>query len=101
MRSCLVEIPYIGFQDPLELLLLKNQKMVEAFLSDTPQETLTDGIGLGSMNRRFEQLDATGPRHSLETGSIRAVVITDISAFALTGWLLAVVAPPRHRSASE
>src|SRR5262249_49845724 len=67
----------IRIQDPLELLLLKDKKMVEAFLSDTPQETLTDGIGLGGMNRRCEQFDATGRRHLEETGSILAVVITD------------------------
>src|SRR2546430_15848618 len=29
------------------------------------------------MNRRFEQLDATGLRHSAETGSKLAIVITD------------------------
>jgi hypothetical protein len=73
MRPCQVEVGHIRIQNALELLLLQDQQMVEAFLSYTPQETLTDGIGLGSMNRRFEQLDATGRCHSAETGSILAV----------------------------
>jgi len=77
MRSCSVEIHHICIQDALELLLLQNQQVVQAFLPHTSHETLTDSIGLGNMNRRFEQLDATGPRHSAETGSKLAIVITD------------------------
>ena len=61
----------------MELLLLKDQQMIEAFLTNTSQEPLTDGIGSRSVNRRFKQLDVTGPRHSAETGPILAVVITD------------------------
>ena len=77
MRPCLIEVGHIRLEDAVELLLLKYQQVIEAFLTNTAQEPLTDGIGSRSVNRRFKQLDATGPRHSAETGSILAVVITD------------------------
>src|SRR5215472_5599629 len=76
MGSCSVEVLHIGIEHPLELLLLKDQQVVQAFLSHTSGEALADGIGLGCMNRGFEKLDATGRRHSAETGSKLAVVIT-------------------------
>ncbi len=77
MRSSMVKVVYIGIEDALELLLLIDQQVIKAFLPHAPQKAFADGIGSGSMNRRFEQLDATGPRHSAETGSILTVVITD------------------------
>jgi len=77
MESCSVEVHDIRIQDLLELLFLKNQQMVQAFLPDTPQEALADRIGSWRVIGSFEQLDATGRRHSAETGSILAVVITD------------------------
>src|SRR5215470_6000372 len=54
-----------------------DEQVIEAFMSYTAEEALTDGIGSRSVNRRFKQLDATGPRHSAETGSILPVVIID------------------------
>src|SRR5215813_3450480 len=76
MRSCLIEIRGVRMEHTLELPLLNNQQMVEAFLPHTAQEALADGVGSWCMNRRLEQLDATGRRHSAETGSKLAVVIT-------------------------
>jgi len=76
MRLCLVEVGHIGIEDALELLLLKNQQMVEAFLSDAPQKAFADRIGSGSMNRRFENLDATCPRHPSKALPEFAIVIT-------------------------
>ena len=75
MRSCLVEVRYIRIEDALELSIMKDQQMVEAFLPHTPQEALTDRIGSGSVIRSLENLDATCRRHPDETGSKLAVVI--------------------------
>src|SRR5512135_358024 len=36
MWSCLIEVPHIRIEHTLELLLLKNQQVVQTFLSDTP-----------------------------------------------------------------
>jgi hypothetical protein len=70
MQPSLVEIGHIGIEHPLELPLMQDQQVVLAFLSDAPQIAFADGIGSWGMNRRFEQLDATGRRYSAETGSI-------------------------------
>ena len=49
MRSCLVEVGHIRIEHVLELLLLKDQQVVEAFLPHTPHEAFTDGIGAWRM----------------------------------------------------
>ena len=77
MGSCPIEVVHIGIEHALELFLMQDQQVVQAFLYDAPHKAFADGIGSWRMNRRFEQLDATGHRHSAETGSILAVVITD------------------------
>src|SRR5215831_10432174 len=77
MGPCPIEVGDIAIEHALELFLMKDQQVVQAFLSYAPQKPLTDRIGSGSVIGGLEQLDATGPRHSLETGSILAVVITD------------------------
>src|SRR5215469_10098015 len=76
MRPCLVEVHHIRIEHALEVLLMKNQQMVEAFLPYTPQEALADRIGSGSVIRRLEQLDATGRCHPEEIGSKLAIIIT-------------------------
>ena len=77
MRSCLIEVRYILIEDALELSLMKDQQMVEAFLPHTPQEALADRIGSGSVIRCFKNLNSTGCRHTSETGPKFTIVITD------------------------
>src|SRR5215469_607727 len=77
MRPCLVKVRHIGLEHALELPLLQDQQVVQAFLPYTSQKAFADGVGSWRVNRRFEQLDATGRRHSAETGSKCAVVITN------------------------
>ena len=86
MRLCLVEVRYIRIEDALELLLMKDQQVVEAFLPHTLQEALTDRIGSGSVIRRLENLDATGRRHPDETGSKLAIIITYQILRCLSKW---------------
>jgi hypothetical protein len=62
MGSGLVEVRHIRLEHPLELPLLNNQQMVEAFLPYTPQKAFTDRIASGSVIRGREQFDATGRR---------------------------------------
>src|SRR5438105_13874475 len=59
MRSCLVEVRHIRIEDALELLLVKDQQVVEAFLPHTPQEAFADRIGSWRMTRCFENLNRT------------------------------------------
>ena len=75
MRPCLVEVGHIGPEHTLKLLLLKDQQVIEAFLTNTPHEALADGICSGCLIGHFEQLDATGGRYPSKTGSKFAIVI--------------------------
>jgi hypothetical protein len=83
------------------LLLVKDQQVVQAFLSHAPQEALTDRIGSGSVIGGFEKLDATGLRHSAETGSKLAVVITDqvLRCLPIGGGFAERYGPPKHQLA--
>ena len=76
MGSCLLEVGHIGIEDALELPLMQDQQVVQTLLPHTPHESLADGIGPWGMNRRFEQLDATGPRHPHKRGAKFAIVIS-------------------------
>ncbi len=77
MRSCLIEVHHIRFEDTLELSFMKDQQVVQAFLPYTPQEALTDGIGSGSTIRRFEYLHAARCCHSSEIESKLATIIVN------------------------
>ncbi len=77
MRPCLVKVHHIRLKDTLKLLLLQDQQMVQAFLSDAPQEALADGIGLWGMNRRFEDLDRARFRYPSKARPELAIVITN------------------------
>ncbi len=75
MRPCLVEVRDVRIEHALELLLLKDQQVVEAFLPDAPQEAFTDSIGSRCMIRCFENLDVTCPRHSRKARPKFGIVI--------------------------
>jgi hypothetical protein len=72
-----VEVHHIGIQYALELLLLKNQQMVQAFLPYTPQEALADRIGAFRVNWRGEYLNPTRGRHASKARAKFVIVITN------------------------
>ena len=76
MGSCSVEVPHIVIEHALELLLAEDEEMVQAFLSDTPQEAFADGIGSWGMNRRGEYLNGTCGRHASKAWPKFVVVIS-------------------------
>ena len=84
MRSSPIEVGDIAIEHALELFLLNNQQMIQAFLSDAPGEALADRIGSWSVIRRFENLDTTSPCHPSKAGPKFAVVITNQVLWCLT-----------------
>ncbi len=76
MRPCSVEVGHIPIEHALELLLVKDQQVVETFLSHTSQEAFADRIGSGSVIRGVEHLNRTRCRHTSEAGSTFAIAIT-------------------------
>jgi hypothetical protein len=85
MGSCSVEVHDIRIQDPLELLFLKNQQMVKAFLPHTPGEALADRISSRRVRGRFEKLDPTG---RCNTSKARPKFVIGITYQIL--WLLSI-----------
>ena len=77
MRSCLVEVGHIRIENALELPLLQDQQVIQAFLTHTSQEAFTDGIGSGRVIGRFKNLDAASCGHARETGSKFAITIAN------------------------
>ncbi len=60
MRPGSVEEVHIRIEHALELLLLQDEQVIEAFAPHTAQEALTDRIGSWRVIRCFQDLDATG-----------------------------------------
>jgi hypothetical protein len=81
------------------LLLMQDEQMIEAFLTNTSQEAFTDGIGSGSVNGGFEQLDATGPCHTSEARPKFGIVITNqvLGCVPIGGGFSQRYAPPKDR----
>jgi hypothetical protein len=77
MRPRLVEVHHIRIEHALELLLMQNQQMIQAFLPHTSQEALTDRIGSWRTIGRFEDLDAASCGYASKARSELAVVITN------------------------
>jgi hypothetical protein len=77
MRPGSIEVLDIGMKDTVQLLLLEDEQVIETLTTDTPQKAFTDRIGPWCVIRRDEHLDAARVCDSSETGSKRAVMITD------------------------
>ncbi len=77
MGSGPIEVRTIPIEHALELLLVKDQQVVKAFVSYTPQEAFADRIGSGSVKRCVKNLNRTRGRHPGETGPKFAIVIAD------------------------
>jgi hypothetical protein len=104
MGSCLIEVDHIRIEHALELLLLQDQQMVQAFLSHTPQKAFADRVGSWGLNRRCEDLDRARFRYPSEARPELAIVITNqvLRCEPIRGGVsqfTAVVGPPRHPSA--
>jgi hypothetical protein len=86
MRTGQVEVRQILIEHTLKLLLVKDQQVVEAFLSYTPQKAFADRIGSWRMNGRFKNLYATCCRHPSKTWSKFAIIITYQILRCLSKW---------------
>jgi hypothetical protein len=58
MWSCLIEILDIDTSRTMQLLLMKDQYVVQTLSPNTPQKSFTDRIGAFRMRRCFKYLDA-------------------------------------------
>jgi hypothetical protein len=100
MGSCLVEVGHIRIEDGLELPLVKDQQVVQAFLSYAPHIAFADRIGSWCMNRRFEDLDNARFRHTSKARPKRAVVIMNqiLGCLPIRGRFSERYVRPKNRS---
>src|SRR6266487_6468821 len=77
MWSCLIEILDIDTEHTMQLLLMKDQYVVQTLSPNTPQKSFTDRIGAFRMIRCFQYLDATCDCYSSEIGSELAIMIAN------------------------
>jgi len=77
MRPGSVEVVPIRVEHALELLLMQDEQMIEAFTPYTAEESLTDGIRARGVIRGFKNLNVTRLRNPSEANAKLVVVITD------------------------
>jgi hypothetical protein len=73
----MVEVADICVENALELLLMEDEQMVEAFTPHTPSKPFTDGIRSRSVIRNGENLDVTRLNNPSEAHPELAIMITD------------------------
>jgi hypothetical protein len=77
MRPGMIEVEDIRVEYALELLLMQDEQIVEAFPPHTPEKAFTDGIGSRSMIWYCENLDVTRLGNPCEAHPELAIMITD------------------------
>jgi len=77
LRSGLMGIVNIGTQDPMPLLLVKEELVIQTLWPHAAHKPFTDGIGSRCPVGRFQELDAASGRHASKTGATCALTITD------------------------
>ncbi len=77
MGSGLIKVHRIGFEQPGELLFMKDQEVIQTFPSHTSQKAFTDGICLRRLVRRAKYFDATCCCHSCKIRAEFPVVISN------------------------
>ena len=75
MGSSLVEVQHIRFEKAVELLLLEDEEMIQAFSSHASQEAFTHRIRSWRLVRRPKDLDTTGCRNMSKTRPKFAIIV--------------------------
>src|SRR5215469_4990198 len=77
MRSGLIEVLNVGMKDTVQLLLVKDEQVIETLATHTAQKAFTDGIGPWCMVGRLQDLAAAGCGHARKTRSKFAITIAN------------------------
>ena len=77
MWPSLIVVPDIGLEETVELFLLQDQEMIQAFSPDASQKAFTDGIGSWRPVRRSKHFDTTCCCHSCKMLPEFAIIIPD------------------------
>ena len=77
MRSSVIEVPHVCFEETVELLFMKDEEVIQAFSPHAPQKAFADGIRSWSSVRRSKYFDATRCCHPCKTLPEFAVIISN------------------------
>jgi hypothetical protein len=86
MRARSVEIPDVLCDHPAQLPVTENQKVIEAFPSYAPHESLTDRSGFRRVILRFQDFNSASCCHSRKSLPVFAIAIANQEAWSLTEW---------------
>ena len=86
MGAGLVEIENILIKEAMELLLMQDQEVIQAFSSHASQKAFADSIGLWSSVGCAKHFDATCGRHTRKIRPEFAVIIPQQIAWGLPIW---------------
>jgi hypothetical protein len=76
MRSSMIAVPHVYFEETVELLFMQDEEMIQAFSPHAPKKAFADGIRSWSLVRRSKHLDATCCCHPCKTLPIFAVIVS-------------------------
>ncbi len=77
MWSSLIVVHDIGLEESVELFLMQDQDMIQAFSSHASQKAFADGICSRRSVRRSKHLDAARCCDASETVAKRAIIIAN------------------------
>ena len=86
MRSSLIEVHNVCLEETIELLLMQDQEMIQAFSPHTPKKAFTDGIRSRSPVRRSKHFDAARGSHARKTRPEFAVIIPNQISWFFAIW---------------
>jgi hypothetical protein len=84
MRSSLIEVDDIGLEEAVELLLMKDQEMIQAFSSHASQKSSQTAFARARSIRHSKHLDPTGSGHSRKNPPKFLVIIPDEICWGLS-----------------
>ena len=77
MWPSLIVVPDIGLEKTVELFLVQDQELIQAFSPDASQKAFTDCVGSWCSVRHSKDFDAAGCRHSCKMLPECAIIIPD------------------------
>jgi hypothetical protein len=81
-----IEVGNIGLEDAGELLLMKDQQVIEALTAHAPQKALTVRVGTWRVDRCPQELDPTSARHLHKARAALRIIIADQESRRLPEW---------------
>ena len=86
MRSSVIEVHHISFEETVELLFMKDEEVIQAFSPHASQKAFTDAIRSWSLVRCSKHFDTACCCHSCKTLPEFAIIIPDQILWGFPIW---------------